>query len=93
MNNPLFISWLWFIGSICIFLPYVWWPRALDQKSALHLFIFFSLLAVVIRAKLKGGIFDAKRDIWRGKLGVIFFAVVLFGSAFAYRTFLIGQKG
>lgn len=87
----LYFIWLYGIGVICIALPYIWWPVTWALATVSHAITFAVLMLVTVLGQRKGGIFDSKRDNWRGYAGVIAYFLVFLNSALAYRWMLLPE--
>lgn len=91
-SHRFFVISSWCVGGFCIILPHLWWPTPININPGIHLIVFFSILGILIQEKREGGLLDTKRAEWRGYLGVIAFAALIFGSVIAYRAFIMPKN-
>ncbi len=81
----LVLAWLWFIGLVCLALPFLWWPREFGWRMLLHAAVFLFALSFVVRNGGAGGMFDHKRSPARGYAGVLAYSAVIFAGVYVYR--------
>ena len=82
-------AWLWFIGLVCLGLPFLWWPKPFHWLMLIHAAVFIAALGWVVSSGGEGRVLDSKRSSVRGFAGVIAYSAVIFGSAFTYRAFIL----
>ena len=82
-------AWLWFIGLVCLWLPFLWWPKPFHWLMLIHGAVFIAALGWVVGSGDEGRALDPKRSPVRGFVGVLAYSAVIFGGAFSYRAFIL----
>lgn len=88
IRETLLTAWLWFIGLVCLLLPFLWWPTEFSWRMLVHAVFFLSALSFVVKNAGEGGVFDRKRSVVRGYVGVLAYSVVIFAGILVYRWLL-----